>query len=290
MKPIFEEIQPSFGNSFTLRRFTEKNCSDLPYWHFHPEYEIVFISNGRGKRRIGEHLSQYDDGDLIFLGPNLPHLGFAQEMQERHEEVVVQMKEDFLGKAFFERPEMIEIRHLFERAKLGVAFYGNTRLDVGIRLHHLVEANHFDRLLGLLKILEILAKTSESYSLDIRQPTLPVKPQEQERMKIVYEFVEQNFQRQFLLSEVAGAVSMSEGAFCRFFKKLTHRTFIDFLKEFRIAHACHRLSEQHLSIAAVSEDSGFNNLSHFNKVFKEFTNERPADYRRNMRQFILPSI
>ena len=128
MKASLEKIEPVFGSSFTFRRFTDIRRVGSTYWHLHPEYEIVYISHGRGKRHIGEHLSYYEDGDLIFLGPNIPHFGFAEGLIEDHVEVVVQMKEDFLGKDFFERPEMYGIKQLFERAKQGISYSGETKI------------------------------------------------------------------------------------------------------------------------------------------------------------------
>jgi AraC-like DNA-binding protein/quercetin dioxygenase-like cupin family protein len=285
-KPIFEEIQPSFGSSFTIRRFTEKDCSSLPYWHFHPEYEIVFISNGRGKRHIADHISNYEDGDLIFLGPNLPHLGFAQELWEPHVEIVVQIKEDFLGKDFLQTPEMWQIRQLFERARAGVTFHGHTKWEVGQCLRRMIDMNNFDRLLELLKVMQLLATSEESNLLNINQLSVEVKPQEHERMRLIYRFVEQNFQESFSLDDVAKEGSMTVPAFCRFFKKHTHKTFSTFLNEFRIAHACRLLSESHLSIVAVSMECGFNNLSHFNKQFKIFTGTTPTNYRLKLKKLV----
>lgn len=290
MKPIFENIQPSFGNSFTIRRFTEENCSNLPYWHCHPEYEIVYISNGSGKRRIGEHISYYENGDLLFLGPNIPHLGFAQELYEPHVEVVVQMKEDFLGRDFFARPELADIRQLFERSKSGITFHGHTRWEVGQILQNMVEMDNFYRLMELLKALQTMARSAECNSLKINHLSVEVKPQDHQRMSKVYKFVEENFNRPFQIEEVADIINMTTAAFCRFFKKLNHRTFTDFLNEYRIMHACNLFSGEHLGIAAVSYECGFNNLSHFNKKFKAVTGETPTSYRRKLRKFLLSPV
>ena len=90
-----EKIEPAFGSSFTIRRFDDMEECNRPSWHFHPEYEIVYISNGKGKRQIDNHISYYDDGDLIFLGPNLPHFGFTAEREDGYLEIVVQFKSIF---------------------------------------------------------------------------------------------------------------------------------------------------------------------------------------------------
>ncbi len=286
-KPIFENIQPSFGSSFTFRQFSEENCSSLPYWHCHPEYEIVFVSNGRGKRQIAEHISYYQEGDLIFLGPNIPHLGFAQEVYEKHQEIVVQLRGDFLGNDFLETPEMAAIKQLFERAKSGVTFYGHTKWVIGEMLTKMTQLDKFDRMVELLKVLQILATSQDFVSLNINYVSAEVKPQDHLRMRQVFEFVEENFRRQFLQDEVAGHINMTTPAFCRFFKKLNHKVFIDFLNEYRIARACNLLAGDSQSISAVCFDSGFNNLSHFNRQFRQVTGQTPSEYRRSLRNFVI---
>jgi AraC-like DNA-binding protein len=286
-KPIFENIQPSFGSSFTFRQFTEENCSKLPYWHCHPEYEIVFVSNGRGKRQIAEHISYYHEGDLIFLGPNIPHLGFAQEVYEKHQEIVVQLRGDFWGANFLELPEMAAIKQLFERAKSGVTFYGHTKWVIGEMLTRMTQMDNFNRMVELLKVLQMLATSKDFVSLNINYVSAEAKPQDHHRMQRVFEFVEENFRRQFLQDEVAGHINMTTPAFCRFFKKLNHKVFIDFLNEYRVARACNLLAGESQSISLVCFDSGFNNLSHFNKQFRLVTGQTPSEYRRSLRNFVI---
>ncbi len=286
-KPIFENIQPSFGSSFTYRQFTEENCSSLPYWHCHPEYEITFVSNGRGKRQIAEHISYYNEGDLIFLGPNIPHLGFAQELYEKHQEIVIQMRGDFLGNDFISSPELAAVKQLFERAKSGVTFYGHTKWVIGEMLTKMTQLDNFQRLVELLKILQILATSQDFVSLDINHVTAEAKPQDHYRMRQVFEFVEENFRRQFSQEEVASHVNMTTPAFCRFFKKLNHKVFTDFLNEYRVARACNLMAGDSEGISAVCFDSGFNNLSHFNKQFKQVTGQTPSEYRRSLRNFVI---
>ncbi len=284
MKATLEKIEPIFGNSFTIRKFTESD--NRPYWHFHPEYEIVFISNGRGKRHINDHISYFEDGDLIFLGPNLPHFAFTEELLEQHTEIVIQMKADFLGKDFFMRPELTAIRQLFERSELGISFNGATKQVVGEKLLRIIELNPFDRLLELLAILQSLATADDYTLLNASGFAVEVSAQDHNRIETIYDYVQGNFQDEVSLDEISNRVSMTVPAFCRYFKKLTNKTFTEFVNEIRIAHACRQLADEHLSIAAVSFESGFNNLSHFNKQFKLITGVSPRDYRRNIRKMV----
>ena len=286
-KATLEKIEPVFGSSFTIRRFDpDTACNHKPYWHFHPEYEIVYISNGRGKRHIGDHISFFEDGDLILLGPNLPHFGFSEEIYEPHVEIVVQMKEDFLGNAFISKPEMSAIKQLFERSRHGISFKERIRKQVGERLEQLHEKNSFDRLLELLSILQELAQSAEYEVLNAEGFTLEVNAQDQGRINVVYEYVEQHFLDNTRLDEVASLVNMTTPAFCRYFKKLTRKTFSQFVNEYRIAHACRLLGNESLSIAAISFDSGFNNLSHFNRQFKAITGSSPREYRKNIKKVV----
>ncbi len=285
MKAALEKIEPVFGNSFTIRQFID--CNQKPFWHFHPEYEIVYISKGRGKRHIGDHISYYEDGDLIFLGPNLPHFAFTEELFEEHVEVVVQMKADFLGRDFFERPELQAIRQAFERSEQGLIFHGETKKRVGERLQKMIKMSNFDRLLELLSVLQDLATSKEYNILNVSNYALEVSSQDHDRMETVYNYVQENFQSEVRLDVVAKHASMTVPAFCRYFKKLTRKTFTEFVNEIRIAHACRLLGDEHLSISEVSFESGFNNLSHFNKQFKNITGVSPREYRKSLKKVVV---
>ncbi|MEO1518088.1 MAG: AraC family transcriptional regulator [Bacteroidota bacterium] len=283
MKASLEKIEPVFGSSFTIRKFTELNTDRAPFWHFHPEFEIVYISNGSGKRHIGNHISYYEGGDLIFLGPKLPHLSFTDELKEAHTEVVLQMRPDFLGSGFWDIPEMMHIRQLFERARQGLSFRNPIKDAIGQRLIEMHSMSHFDRLVELVRILQDMALSDEYEMLQASGFGLEVSPQEQQRINIIYQFVDANYQRAMRLEEIAAEVNMTVPAFCRYFKKLTQKTFTQFVNEYRVAHACKLLAEEHLGISEVCFESGFNNFSHFNKQFRLVTSKSPSAYRKELR-------
>jgi len=285
MKARLEKIEPGFGNSFTIRRFTAEG-ENKASWHFHPEYEIVYISNGRGKRHIANHISYFEDGDLIFLGPDLPHFGFTEELFEDHEQIVVQMKADFLGAEFLQQPELQFIRQLFQRAQQGISFGAEVQRRAGARLGAMLQMNSFERLLELLRILQELATTQDYRLLDIDHFALEVNAEHFERMQIVYEYVGKHYQEALRLEQIAARVNMTVPAFCRFFKKLTSKTFTQFVNELRITQACQLLTDEHRSIAEISFESGFNNLSHFNKQFRLVTGSSPRDFRKNLRKVL----
>ncbi|MFD1140367.1 AraC family transcriptional regulator [Larkinella insperata] len=278
MKPQFEKIEPEFGSSFRLIHHTEPD-SCWVYWHYHPEYEIVYIPRGNGKRHIGHHISTYEDGELVFLGPNLPHLNFSHGIVGDFEEIVVQLREDFLGKDFLQRPELAAIRRLFERAHRGISFSGETKRRVGQQVASLVSLPPFDRMMTLLTIFQRLAVSTEYQLLNADSVSLDLNGREQERINRIYGFVETHYGQPIEIQQVASLANMTVPAFCRYFKKMTQMTFTDFVNEFRITQA-RKLLTGDRSIGDVCYESGFNNLSHFNKVFKQRTGQTPGEYRR----------
>lgn len=289
MKPKLEKIDPGFGSSFFVREFADVNFLNRPHWHVHPEYEIVYISNGNGKRHIGDRISYYEDGDLIFLGPELPHFGFTEELYEEHVEIVVQMKEDFLGRDFFLRPELQDIHRLFERSRQGISFFGQTKQEVGEALRRLVRLEHFERLMLLLEILQKMAKSQDYHLLHATGFAVEVNAQDHDRIALVYQYVEANFQNEVNLTEAARLVNMTVPAFCRYFKRLTKKTFTQFVNEYRVAYACRLLADENVSISVIGFESGFNNISHFNKQFKLITATSPRDYRKGLRKVVAQS-
>lgn len=288
--PSLEKIEPNFGHSFALRKFEESKPNTQPFWHFHPELEIVYIKHGSGKRHIGNHISYYSGGDLIFLGPNLPHYGFTDRLTGNSTEIVVQMKEDFLGKDFFKLPEMQLIHQLFEKSKAGISFYGNTKDEVGARLLSLFYMNQFDKLTEFLKILQILANSKEYNILNAAGVTIIVQGQDTNRIDTIYKYVQMHFTESIQLEDIASEVNMTVPSFCRYFKKATGKTFTEFVNEFRIVHACKLLSEERHSISEVCFESGFNNFSHFNRLFKEKTNKSPNSYRKAVEKVVYEEV
>jgi len=233
-QPVLEKIEPGFGNSFKLMNFSRTENEHCPYWHFHPEYEIVFINRGKGKRHIGNHISYYENGDLIFLGPNLPHLSFSEGIDKAHKEVVVQMKEDFIGEKWLDKPEFSMIRNLFEKAKQGIIFKGITKKNIGNQLMNLESLKPFKRLIGLLDILNELAISEEYQILNAGNFSLEVGSQDHSRINTIYQYVEAHFKKPIQLKEIAVEANMTIPAFCRYFKKLTGKTFTQFVNEFRV--------------------------------------------------------
>ena len=153
-KPKFEKISPQFGSSLHVKVHNEKIDNKLPFWHFHPELELVYINKAQGKRHIGSHLSYFNNSQLILIGANLPHSGFADRFTANGVETLVQFEEGFLGKDFFNIPEMNSIKILFDRAKKGILFGKETKNKLGEKIIRLNETSNIDRILSFLEILK----------------------------------------------------------------------------------------------------------------------------------------
>lgn len=279
-------ITPTFGSSFTFAKYVENaNCkSDL--WHYHPEIELVFVNGGSGKRQIGSHISYYSDGDLVLIGSNLPHCGFTNEETGNKNETVIQMRPDFLGNDFLNIPELKNIQHLLQKSKGGIAFGPETKKLIACLMEDMESQSNFDRLLRMIRILNTLETNNEYTILNADGFALELQVQDNDRINVVFNYVKDNFQEPIQLDTVSNMVSMTTPSFCRYFKKITNKTFTNFVNDYRLVHASKLLSENTKSITEISYESGFNNFSHFNKSFKAFTGKSASQYRHELKSFI----
>ena len=278
MKLEFEPIQPTPGSSFTLRHYTQARDRAIR-WHYHPEYELVYIPRGSGRRHIGQHASRYAEGELVFLGPNLPHLSFSYEQEGEFEQIVLQLREDFLGEGFLQKPELAAVQHLLQRSRQGLSFGPGTRARVGAALAAMLAQPAPARLLTLLQVLYQLADATDVTELHADMGVSVLQAREQQRLKQVYEHIEQHFAEPITVQEMADLTFLTVPAFCRYFKKMTGQTLTSLLQEYRVSQA-RLLLLQGRPVTEVSFATGFNNLSHFNRTFRKLTGQRPSNYRQ----------
>jgi len=279
MKIDFEVVHPDEGSSFRLLH-TKTRAEDYGWeYHYHPEYEIVCVLDGNGTRHVGNHFSSYKNGDLVFIGPNLPHSGFGLNSSGFHEEIVVQVKDEVITPFIAQRPEMSAIQSLLDRAGHGVHFMGEVKERITKRLTRLLKLPTFERFVELFFILQIMA-TSDEYEL--LNPTTDISSQVQKnnsRLQNIFTYVEEHYNEEIDIKKVAAIANLSVPAFCNYFKKVMHSTFTDFINQYRIQKACTQL-HQEKTIAEICFDCGFNNVAYFNKVFKNITNKTPTEYKK----------
>lgn len=285
-KPTLKKIIPSFGSSLLVKKHEEFLKLEKPYWHFHPEIELVYVNNGKGKRHIGNHISYFNNSQLVLIGSNLPHIGYMDRLTTNGSETLIQFKPDFLGEQFFKVPEMTSINNLFERAKNGIRFNIEIKKRIGAKIEALVNLEGANKIISFLEILQDLATTDDYTLLNADGFAFEAVPQDSDKIEIIYKYIHEHFKDHISLDEIADVVSMTVPAFCRYFKKATGKTFTKLVNEYRVVHATKLLTESTISIADVSFECGFNNFSHFNKLFKEFTGKSASKYRNEVKNLI----
>ncbi|HZY37352.1 MAG TPA: AraC family transcriptional regulator [Mucilaginibacter sp.] len=284
IKASFEVIQPITGQSFFFRKF-HNAAFDAPY-HFHPEYELTYILDGYGKRYVGSHMADFSPGDLVFLGPNLPHCwkleGEGQSQgQTRASAIVVQFDGSFLGEEFFGKNEMQQIKKLFQKSASGLSFHSGVQTAVNHLLQALSkEKNNFRLLIGLLEALQKLASTNDYALLDQDMMVAERSIAEQERINPVFAYLVENFRQPVSLDVAAGIANMTTNAFCKYFKKITRKTFMETIIEYRLNYAIQQLVQTDKPISEISFESGFGDVSHFYKMFKVKMGLSPLNYRK----------
>jgi AraC-like DNA-binding protein len=255
-------------------------------WHFHPEVELTCIAASRGIRFVGDRSSRFDEGDVVLVGPNLPHswVRDAGEDVRRARAIVIQFHPNFLGEHFFHAPELTALGRLLERAAVGLEARGRTRQLVAERMLALTAISGARRLIAVLSILDLLAESRELRPLasPTFRPRLDIHASE--RIDRVYRYLLRNFRNSVRLADIAKVASMTESAFCRTFRRDVGRPPFSVLGEIRVGHACKLLSETNEPVAHICFESGFGNLSHFNRQFLRVTGLTPRAYRKAINQ------
>ncbi len=281
MKATFEQIAGSSDSSFLWRRFAQARF-DAPF-HFHPEIELTHILKGRGKRMVGRQVSDFEEGDMVLLGSNLPHTWTSEEVPGDDlaaEQVVIQFRKEFLGSSFWEIPEMAAVNALLERAKYGIKITGKTCEQVSNLMNQNPVPSHSRKLMHLFDILLLIAECTNCEAIDSDFMEFPPTTQDTERFRMVYAYLAENYRSEVSLETIASVANLSPTSFCRFFKKIARQTFVDALTKFRVNHAANLLVSTDKSVAEICYESGFNNISYFNKSFKSSLGFSPLAYRK----------
>ncbi|OEK09893.1 AraC family transcriptional regulator [Flavivirga aquatica] len=285
-KPTLKKLSPSFGSSILVKQHIDKVDKKNAFWHFHPELELIYINKGQGKTHIGNHLSYFNNSQLILIGANLPHNGFTDRLTANGTETTVQFKSNFLGNDFIDIPEMTNIVAMFDRAKKGIRFKMEAKSVVGPRIDKLLEYDGLERVLKFLEILNYLALTDNYELLNADGFAFEAEAQDSSKIDVIFKYVNKNFKNHITLDEIADKVSMTVPAFCRYFKKATGKTFTQLVNEYRVVHATKLLNESQMSISDICFECGFNNFSHFNKQFNDITGKSASNYRKEIKHII----
>jgi AraC-like DNA-binding protein len=252
--------------------------------HSHKNFELNYIVNGWGNRITGDSIESFSRGDLVLIGPDLPHCWEVKgvSLGLKPECITIHFHTNFLGQKLMQSPELNGMLELIKKSSLGIQFYGEEIIDVHYIFHKMFKANPFRKLIYLLEIFEILIRANEQRTLARAGFLEEAGSTDNENLKRVYEYLLVNFTKKVKLEDVAALCCLSPSAFCRFFERSTGKSLFTYLKEVRIGYACKLLQESELNISDICYQSGFNNLAHFNNQFKEICVVTPGQYRRDL--------
>ena len=281
MKLHFLDRSSHEDSSFTVKKNRYPNF--LRIWHYHPELELVLVTKSRGTRFIGDSIERFREGEVILIGPNLPHMWlndeeyFAESSTLIAEATAIHFRQDFLGTTFLEAPELKNIKGLIEKSRYGLKFESlgqNTKNGI----EQLERNSGLEKLVNFIHILNDLANHEQKTILSSEGYLSTFKRTNNRNLDKIYEYIFNNFDKKIILSEVAEIANMNPSAFSRFFKRVNRKTFKEYVTEIRIGYACKLLSEHQYNITRICYESGFNNISNFNRQFKKITGKSPSQY------------
>lgn len=287
MQPLLLETKTVLYQSIFVKEVNMKYLTNP--LHFHNEYEMVLITKSNGRRIVGDSIENFSEGDLIIMGPNLPHVMYNDkeyyepESKREVKAIVTYFRMDWLSDNFLNSNEVNRFNELLKDIRRGIRIYGRSRdLVVGL-LNELLISDGLKRIIQLLSILDLLSETKEYKCLSSVGYTNPHNQKDVQRIDKIYNYVMNNFTQNISLDETAAMANMTTASFCKYFKGRTQKTFTHFVNEIRIGYACKLLYNDHLTVSQICFQSGFNNLTNFNRNFKRFIKVSPSDYKRNLK-------
>lgn len=273
-----EQVIESQGSSFNVH---VRRLAEFPFeWHYHPEYELVAITRGYGKRFIGDNIEEYSAGDIVLTGPNLAHSWQSLDSSGKIQEaIVVQFTRDFLGNDLFDQIEFAGVNRILKRAERGLLFF--TRPDKLIRLlRKITSTQSLDRLIAFLSILRELEQLKDQRVLCSAGFSPLTKQSDNLRISKALNFINEHINEQLKQKQVADTVNMSRAGFSRFFKRCTGKRFSDYLIDMRIGYACRLLLDTDKTVTEICFETGFLNISNFNRQFLKHKRMNPTQYRK----------
>lgn len=283
MKPLLERLPKEQGESFVVKHF-DYNFYPTP-WHYHPEYEIVLVTESTGKRFIGDNISDFKPGNLALLGPNIPHTYrneekyYIKKSSLRAQSIVIHFSEGSLGKDFLNLPEAKPIRTLFQKSLHGLEITGQTNTAVSKVLYEMTKQKGIQRWQNLLAILTLMSESKKCKPIT-STPQLGYNEKESTRMCQVFDWLTTHYSSSIKLADAAQIANMNENAFSRFFSQRTRKTFSGYVQEMRLQKAARLLVEDELSVTEICYECGYNNISNFNRQFLNYYTMNPVNYKK----------
>lgn len=257
-------------------------------WHYHENYEFFLVNKSSGYRIVGDHIGDFKEGDLVFLGPNLPHVWvnrpefFNGSAGCKADGIVVHFKSDFLGSETMLIPEMTAVKYLLHQSQCGVIILGETKRKVKPLILRMLKSTRLTKISILLSIFQILIDSKELQQL--ARPSymnLGVRSDADKRTMIL-DYIYKNFDSKIKLGQIADLVEMSQTSFSIYFKHHFNMTFIEFLNSVKMRQACLLMRDGAMNISEIAQVCGFNNRSNFNRQFKKHIRMSPRDFRKHL--------
>jgi AraC-like DNA-binding protein len=253
-------------------------------WHYHNNYEISFITEGTGKRIVADSIEDFQPGDLVFIGKNLPHVWIADRespvVPRALESVFLQFTSDILHPQQLALPEFKYVARALALSERGLQITGETLNEISKWMLQMPYMSGFERFIHFYMILDLIGKSVHWKPLASKEYMKTRFMPGNKRVAKIHEYLMNNYKYDIDLKRLAEITSMTENALCRFFKSNTGMTLFEYLNRIKTDFACKLLMNNDLSVLEVCLDSGYNNLSHFNKQFKKNTGLSPSEYRR----------
>ena len=277
---LFQETIPLIHDSAYIIREFNVDCLTFPI-HTHPEYELIHINGGDGFRIIGDHKANFENGDLVFVGPNLPHIWRTIDNSGSPiiRELILQINQHFPGNDFLAFPECKLLKDLYQKSTRGIRFYGQTAVAGGGMLNELLNKSYMEGVIYMMQLLSFLSQSNEFELLSSEIFAKNGLVEEEDSFSPFYNYLKNNFKEDISINAIANEMNMSVSALSHFIKKKTAKSFTVLLIEMRLGEACRLLIETNKTVLQICYDCGFGNLSYFNRKFKEFKSMTPNQFR-----------
>lgn len=279
MEFVFEKIHVPEKHSFISRKLPLKSNDSI---HSHKNFELNFIASGSGRRIVGDHISGFEKGDLVLLGPDLPHCWevLDENVPNPPTCIVTHFSEDIVNSDFFKMPELEKVVELLKQSKQGLRFKMENDFQIHQILEKMTQLEGLEYYIELLKVFNLLLHVDEREELS-NPLGHTIFSKNLDKINKIYEYVFQNIQEGVKLAEAAKILNMAPSSFCRFFKKKTDLTFMEYVKRVRVGIAAKLLAETDKQITHICYESGYNNLANFNYYFKTIMGKTPTNYRKS---------
>jgi len=280
MEPFFEDIGKKRGQQDLIAFEIEQAKLDF-FWHYHPEYELTLIQSGKGNRMIGDSHEAFENGDLVLMGPGLPHTWVSEHnINGTCKAIVIQFSEAFINR-FIGLDELSNISSMLSTCNLGIAFNENDTEHVNKLMMQLPEKKGIDRITIFLELMDELSKLKmKSLTSSYYQPLKGVE--NEKRINKVFQYIQKHATEPLTIQNAASVIHLTPSAFCKFFKRVTGKTFSDYVNDIRIANVCTHLIATDKQVAAIAYENGFETLTYFNRVFLKKKGVKPSEYRKGI--------